>query len=131
MTPRHGNQLRSVTGMVIPPAPQRETPAPKMTFAEMAEIENERAGLGQKRRAEQKRPRSENSLAARTYRAIRDKGPISAHGLGKILSKPYKLVYCYIGRAREEAEMDGHVIRTGKVKENGTAVRTYWAEEAE
>ena len=102
-----------------------------MTFAEMAEIENERAGLGQKRRAEQKRPRSENSLAARTYRAIRDKGPISARGLGKILNKPYRVTYCYIGRAREEAELDGHVIRTGKVKENGTTVRTYWAEVAE
>lgn len=131
MTPRHGNQLRSVTGMVIPPAPQQQTPAPKMTFAEMAAIENQRAGLGVKKRGTQHRPRSENSLAARTYRAIRDQGPISARGLGKILSKSYRVTYCYIGRAREEAELDGHVIRTGKAKENGTTVRTYWAEAAE
>lgn len=107
--------------------PQAPAPKPTMTMAEMAKQENIRAGLrgSPGYQSPSKAPRDPNSLSARIFRAVRDKGPIKVADLVELTGAKPRQVYNAVRGAKDMAAAQGYDWQMEYVGKYGEKTRSY------
>lgn len=111
----------------------KPTTKPKLTFAEMAALENKAAGLSAKPDYTRKSTAGQdpNSLYARIFQAVRDHGPIYVEDVVQIVNVKPRQVYNVVNKAKEMAGREGYKWCVEDVRFGAKCKRRYWLEAAQ